>query len=743
MKTAARILLGVLLLAVVGLVVLDDPPAATPTGRSPEGRVLTGWDPASGNLTTGEPVRPALSPAVRDLIPAERDLVVEREIERHNPFKLDAALFTEHDGGVDPLLNLALRAPGSSPTPTLIFDGIPATGYLPPDTIGDVGPDHYVQAVNMAFQIWDKAGNSLAGPYPISSLWQGQGTACELHPHGDPVVLYDSLADRWLLSQFIDRAIGNAVCVAISTSADPTGSYYLYQFSVPEFPDYYKFGLWPDAYYMAANEGSYTAYAFDRTAMVAGDAATFQRFEDETNMLLPADLDGSTPPPAGTPGYFYTFKDNSFHGGVDRLEVFAFDVDWETPADSTFNLITTIPIASFNFTVCGYFNYNCIPQLGTSRGLDAVSEWPMWRLQYRNFGTYQTMVGNFTVDVSGSDQAGIRWFELRKLGAAAWSLYQEGTHAPDAAHRWMGSIAMDGDADIALGYSVSSASMYPTIRYVVRQPGDPLGTMQAEPSLPAGGGSQLSEFLRWGDYSSLNVDPADDCTFWYTNEYYATTSSASWRTRIVTFKVPGCVGSAENQPPVADAGDDQSVNRQELVALDGSGSSDPDGHLPLVYLWEQTGGPVVSLSNPSIVAPTFTAPSDPAVLTFTLAVTDSLDLPALLTDEVVVTVVNQPPGAEAGPNQIVKGSEPVVLDGSGSSDPDGDDPLEYLWTQTGGTTVSLSDPASVSSSFTAPSEPAVLTFTLAVTDSLGLPNVAPDQVVVAVKEFLYLPLLTR
>lgn len=538
MKVAVRIMLGILLLSVVALVALDDGAQPSTGRRAPAGNLAASAASAPAMMVS-EPVLPAVSPAVRDLTPAVVELTLERELERHNPFKLSSDLFVEDDAGPDPLWRPDLRAPGSSPAPILSFEGISAPGsWTPPDPIGDVGPNHYVQAVNMSFQIWDKAGNSLAGPHTISSLWTGQANACETSGYGDPVVLYDSLADRWLISQFVGS--GNDLCVAISQSADPTGSYWLYRFPLAEFPDYYKFGVWPDAYHMSANESSYTAYAFDRGAMVAGAGAGSVRFSGGTNFFLPADLDGLEPPPAGSPGLFYTFKDATYHGGgVDRLEVYALAVNWATPGSASFTLHSTIPVASFNYTVCGFFQFNCIPQNNTSNKVDAVSEWPMWRLQYRNFGTHETLVGNFSVDVTGSDQAGIRWFELRRVGPNPWALFQEGTHAPDTNHRWMGSIAMDGDGNIALGYSVSSSTLFPTIRYATRLASDPVGTMQAEPALPAGTGSQLVS-NRWGDYSSLNVDPADDCTFWYTNEFYPTTSTNAWHTRILTFKVPGC-----------------------------------------------------------------------------------------------------------------------------------------------------------------------------------------------------------
>lgn len=493
-------------------------------------------DPA---FSVSEAVKPGISPAVRDLPILKQDNVTAQEINPRQIPSLPANALTLDSGTneMDPLVGVSGNNLLNTPAINLSFEGISATGYVPPDTIGDVGPNHYVQMVNTSFAIYDKTGNLLDGPHPINQLWQGQGNLCASQNGGDPVVLYDPLDDRWLLSQFTSS--GNNVCMAVSQTGDPLGSYYLYQFSVPQFPDYFKLAVWPDGYYMSANESSYTAYAFNRANMLAGNPATYQRFSGGTNFLMPSDVDGNTPPPAGSPNYFYTFKDNSYHGGVDRLEVYSFHVDWTTPANSTFTLSASIPISSYNYTVCGWFVMSCIPQKGTAQKLDPVSEWPMWRLQYRNFGSYETLVGNFAVDATGTDKAGIRWFELQKQGGP-WTLYQEGTHFPTDGHnRFIGSIAMDSAGDIALGYSVSSTTLNPSIRYAGRLATDPLGTLQTEASMMEGTGSQTGA-NRWGDYSSMNVDPSDDCTFWYTTEYYQVSSSTGWRTRIGNFKFDNC-----------------------------------------------------------------------------------------------------------------------------------------------------------------------------------------------------------
>lgn len=536
-----RICRSMLLRLVVGIIILlvirpeNTGPIDTAQAQGPEGL----------GPFVSKPVTPTLSQPVRQLpvLPTSQSTGPIPQVNSRRVNPQGQLNWPGEAGPPDPLLSRN-SAQTLIRTPTVItsFDGM-RVGFggsgVPPDPIGDVGPNHYVQMVNASFAIYNKNGGLLTGPTAINQLWTGAGGNCEANNKGDPVVLYDGLADRWLLSQF---ASPNHICAAISQTADPTGAYYRYEFNVGEFPDYFKFGVWPDAYYMSANESSYTAYAFNRAKMLAGQAATFQKFTGQTNLLLPSDLDGPFAPPNGSPNYFYTFKDNAFPahgGGVDRLEVFAFHTDFTTPANSTFTLVASIPIASFTYTVCGSFNFDCIPQPAPGEGVDAVSEWPMWRLAYRNFISHEALVGNFTVNV-GSNQAGIRWFELRKSGSGTWTLYQEGTHAPDAHHRWMGSAAMDKNGNIALGYSISSTTLTPTLRYATRLASDSLGTLQSEVTLIAGGGVQTGGFNRWGDYSAMSIDPADECTFWYTGEYYATTSTSGWRTRIGTFKIPTC-----------------------------------------------------------------------------------------------------------------------------------------------------------------------------------------------------------
>ncbi len=432
------------------------------------------------------------------------------------------------------------------------FQGISATGSVPPDVVGDVGPNHYIQMVNSDFAIYDKDGNLLVGPTPINTLWAGFGGPCETNNNGDPIVQYDPIADRWLMSQFAipGGAAGFHECICISRTPDPVaGGWYRYDFPTRVLPDYPKIGVWPDGYYMSTYENANLGvFAFDRARMLLGLPAVNIKFTIPSlstgrpqTRILPSDIDGATPPPAGAPNIFMRSVDGPLQGGgEDRLELFEFHADFVSPGLSTFTNLLNLPTDPYDIEMCGaLLPRTCIPQPGTSQTLDPLSNRLMRRLQYRNFGSYETIVANQTVDANGNDHAGIRWYELRRAGGA-WSIYQQGTYSPDnTVHRWMGSMAMNGDGEMALGYSVSSRSVFPGIRYASRKASDPPGVLSNETVLIDGGGSQTGS-SRWGDYSAMNVDPSDDCTFWYTTEYYDATSLAGWKTLISRIDNPLC-----------------------------------------------------------------------------------------------------------------------------------------------------------------------------------------------------------
>ena len=449
----------------------------------------------------------------------------------------------------------------STPTPATVnnFDGV-GQGFggpngtfsvtsAPPDSNGATGPNHFVETVNTDLAVFNKSGAAIYGPVPINTVWSGFGGACQADNDGDPTVLYDQLADRWLISQFAIHG-ADLMCVAVSTSGDPTGSYNRYSFPYTQLPDYPKLSIWPDGYYLTVNlfQGGSSfvgagVAALDRSKMLAGQPATQQMFQTPSNVgsLLPSSVDGSRPPPAGAPNQLLALG-----GDSASLLSWKFHVDWTAPTNSTFTGPTTIPVTPYA-PACG--GGTCIPQAGTSQQLDSLADRLMYRLSYRNLGDHESLLVDHSVTAGSS--TGIRWYELR-LASGSPVLYQQGTYAPDSDFRWMGSAALDQAGDMAVGYSKSSATTHPSIAYAGRLAGDPAGQLATgEGVVIVGAGSQIGGLSRWGDYSSMSIDPADDCTFWYVNEYLPADGSFNWRTRIASFKFPGC-----GAPP----GDDFSIS---------------------------------------------------------------------------------------------------------------------------------------------------------------------------------------
>ena len=497
--------------------------------------------------------------------------------EAHGPLTRGHLGPAPHLPAVDPVQQTT--APSAAvAAPLQTFEGMnQADGCgncIPPDPNGAVGPNHYVEMVNSSYSVYSKTGTRLVGPVDINHLWQNSPGRCQVDNDGDPIVVYDHLADRWLVSQFAVNG-GNgpfAQCIAISSSPDPTGSFYVYEFDQPAFNDYPKLGVWPDAYYMTANQfngtgGTFSgvgAYAFERAKMLTGQPAR-EVFFDLTNVnsnffgMLPAHLDG-TPPPAGSPDYFAEVDSqiNTPSLGADAMRLWKFQVDWSNPTNSTFGVAGnpnfTLPVAMWTPAQCVDAQGTCVPQEASPYQLDVLGDRLMFRLVYRNFGDHESLILNHTViaDV----RMGVRWYEVRNLDSSP-NIYQQGTFAPvDQLYRWMGSIAMDHFGDIAVGYSTSSPADFPSIAYTGRLAGDPLGQMsQSETQLFAGLGPENVGFFvppvgRWGDYTDLTVDPTDGCTFWYVNEYFASLTDqganapgAPWQTRIGSFKFSQCVAS--------------------------------------------------------------------------------------------------------------------------------------------------------------------------------------------------------
>ncbi len=518
-----------------------------------------------------------ISPAVRDL-PTPEEVKLEAGADQSitsKPNKIVRATSSgsgeaSPDAAIQRSLAVSPNIPGTIVNfeGQSIFDTIAlGQGFLPPDTVGDVGPNHYVQAVNVTFRVYNKAGVPLTPVRSLGDLWASIPGPCAGDESGDPIVLYDSYADRWLISQFCTVANpNNHQLIAISQTPDPAGAYFLYDFMMPnnKFNDYPKFGVWPDGYYMTDNQFNQAgtaflgggAFAFDRAKMLAGDpTATFIYFDLATldptiGGMLPSDADGLTPPPANAPNVFAYFIATEFGDASDGIRLFNFDVTSYDPVVATFTERAGSPLAVAAFdpsTPPGRDNIEQPPPaVNATAALDAIADRLLHRLQYRNFGTHESLITNHTVNVGTGTtlalhQAGVRYYELRRSGGN-FAVNEQASFAPDTTNRWMGSAAMDHQGNLAVGYSVSNATtVFPGIRYAGRLAGDPPnGLFQGEATLQAGGFVQTHTSSRWGDYSSTNVDPTDDCTFWHTNEYYLDDQpaiTAEWHTRVGSFKV--------------------------------------------------------------------------------------------------------------------------------------------------------------------------------------------------------------
>jgi hypothetical protein len=464
---------------------------------------------------------------------------VNREVENRrgviirsagNPANVDTALQTE----VLPLVGTQ---------GLLNFDGQNADGLAPPDTEGAVGATQYVQWVNVEYNVYDKVtGNKTLGPIQGNAFWSGFGGVCQSGNSGDPIVEYDKSADRWFVAQNY-FSTPYTVCIAVSTTNDVTGSFNRYSFAVKptsDFPDYPKWGVWPDGYYLSFNAfGTFSevgaqACAADRVAILAGNAATMQCFTTSSTdvNLLPSDQDGLTPPPAGSPNYFVDFSDTA------HINFWQFHVDFVNPSNTTFTGPTALAIPPFTQICKG--NRACIPQPSPGEKVDSLGDRLMYRLAYRNTGKVEVLLISHTVKPTGSSTAtsAVRWYEIHSPQNP--KIFQAGTVQDKSTSLWMPSIAMDKVGDIALGFSASSSTLNPSVLYAGRVPSDPLNKMESNRIVVQGGGVQKSTANRWGDYSDMQVDPVDDCTFWYTQEYIKTTGSFNWSTRINSFKFPGC-----------------------------------------------------------------------------------------------------------------------------------------------------------------------------------------------------------
>ena len=580
----ARTFACALAFSVAGLLATHSSLAAGPPSPKPKFSNAVAFDVSrpARDMKPSLARAPVATDTIRDIRPERGPLMLDQG------FSGDGALFPSAAALVAPM-----SAAPTIAAPLITFEGLSNQDNFnifgfrvnPPDPVGDVGPNHYVEMINLAYAVYDKQGNLLTPPFAIGALWEGFPVEDCTDPSGDPIVLYDQLVDRWILSQFTTRGPLYYDCVAISQTNDPTGAYYRYAFVTqpdPElpggsfFPDYPKYGVWTHSYLMTTRDfGDLTGYgisvyALEKNKMLAGNpnARAVQFFLDSAVVpleligdgLLPADIDGTRRPQDHWPAPIVGTQDDDYGYGAtfDALNVWELFIKWSAKPEASLTLKTQLPVAAFDSSFpCGP-SRGCIPQPGIAnpdQWLDVLSyrQRPTWRLAYRNFGTYEAMVTSQSVEASPGT-AGMRWYEIRRTATTpnkkimAYSVHQQGTYAPaDGVHRWMGSIAQDWQGNMALGYSVvNGVDVFPGIRFTGRLSGDPLGQMTVgEGTIIDGTGVQRTTNSRWGDYTSMNVDPVDDCTFWYVNEYYTlagqNSSTAGWQTRIASFKMPGCV----------------------------------------------------------------------------------------------------------------------------------------------------------------------------------------------------------
>lgn len=468
------------------------------------------------------------------------------------------AVGNSNPAGIDPLAQKGAGFTSTFVSPKASTIGTPvdpSAAVAPPDTTGDLGPNHYVQWVNLRYSVYtltrDANNNitafNLVGGFPKQGnvVWQGFGGRCASDNDGDPIVQYDQLNDRWILTQFAVSGTPYTQCVAVSTTGDPTGTYNRYAYSYgTDFNDYPKMGVWGNDYYITYNMfrrgrtfSGNKVCAFEGAVMRAGGAArqVCAQTSSSHHSLLPADLEGTTLPPANSPNFLLSMTSTA-------INFWKFTVNWSGSGSGTLTGPTPIAgISAFSRTCSGG---TCIPQPGTSRTLDSLADRLMYRLSYRNFGTREALLVNHSVASGGG--SGIRWYELtnatgQTIASATPVVRQQGTYAPTADYRWMGSAAMDKTGGIAVGYNISNGStIKPSLRYAFRGPNDPLGALGTETNILAGPGVQTGTLSRWGDYSMMSVDPVDGCTMVFTTEYIPSNGSFNWSTYIHSFKLSTC-----------------------------------------------------------------------------------------------------------------------------------------------------------------------------------------------------------
>ena len=434
------------------------------------------------------------------------------------------------------------HSPSTAIEPLINIDGMAGDiGATPPDPCGDIGENYYIQMINVTFfQVFDKEGVAITDPISANTLWSSIGFSSA----GDPIILYDQENDRWIITEFPS---GNQLLLAISETSDPMGSWMAYNFGTPNFPDYPKWSIWPNAICVTTNEGgpnNLPSYFINRADLLAGEeTVSIQRINipgiptgPGFFVATPVDWTGDVMPPANADPMILRLNDDAWGAAdEDLIDVFTVTIDWDDENNTAVTQLE-VPTAPFDTDACATSgpNFACIPQ-PNGQGIDGLPEVIMHQVHYRNFGTHESMVLNFLVNVSDTEiLAGIRWMELRRTSESDWFVYQEGTYSPDdRVHRFMGSICMDRQGNIALAYSTSGDDDSPGLRFTGRRVTDSLGVMTFDEGIITDGFSN-SPGGRYGDYAQLTIDPVNDRTFWFTSEYRAVND---YGTRIVAFEL--------------------------------------------------------------------------------------------------------------------------------------------------------------------------------------------------------------
>jgi len=569
--------------------------------------------------------------------------------------------------GPDPVWQRQMPTGGGTRELIVNFDGSDSP-YYPPDANGTAGPNHYMQTINTVYAIYDKSGTLVAGPTAMNTLFSGV-TGSEYND-GDPIVLYDEQADRWLAAEFSISGSNDYMLIAVSTSNDPTGTWHKYSFDVADMPDYEKFGIWRDGYYMGTNNASGNdIYVFERSKMLLGLTAQAVGFNngwrpstiDDFVCVPPLDNDGPFAP-SGEPGLFIAFNDDAIGGGSDQLWIYELAVNWTTPASSTFARVQQLNVSAFDSNFGS--NWDNIKQPGTTRELDAIPQVIMNPPQYRNFGTYETIVCCHTVDVDNTDHAGIRWYELRRVSSGNWTVRQQGTYAPDAHSRWMGSIMLNGQNEIALGYSISSTTVYPGIRYCGQSASfyaAANGTMDVVEEIIHTGAYSQTPYNRWGDYAGMQVDPSNDHTFWFTSQYISNTGARKTKIASFALSVPPLTAAFTANPTTVCTGGQVSFTDQSLGG-------------PTSRNWSFPGGtPSVSnIQNPSVTY------NSSGIYSVTLIVGDGNSFDTL-TKTAYISVSNITADFTASSTEITTGNTVSFTDYSWCN------PSSWSWSFPGGT----------------------------------------------------------